>query len=280
MVKVPYKDIEIHTWPRVYSYKTAVTHSPLILSISLLYYFFLTKKHRKVEEKSLAWFQLAISSPDASFHDSRWLLHAVLQACCSLAACKETQQRTWCFITLLYLSGWCAVWCAELLNCEAPGALRIKKDWRYMNRPARPVCRWTAQGLCGLLRELMSNESDFRGWSGLWNMYRDVFQLESNCLWNAFLMWLMDWFGLPHEEKPHPPDVPCEKSTKSNQNDNNQGFQFAVLFHQIRQCVFYLLHSQWALWRAGTATVFQFWCICFANSESSPGDANKEMEST
>lgn len=121
----------------------ALWHLALILSIRLLRYVFPHKAESGFSPDLIpdlqvyGGFQRALSSHDASFHDSRWLHHVVLQACCSLAACEEALQRTQCFITPLYLSGWCAVWCAELLNCEEPGAQRIKKDDGI--RSGRPV---------------------------------------------------------------------------------------------------------------------------------------------
>lgn len=41
---------------------------------------------------------------------------------------------------------------------------------------------------------------------------------------------------LPHEGKPRPAGINCAKSSKYNQNDNNQVFQFAPLFHHINRC--------------------------------------------
>lgn len=150
---------------------------------------------------------------------------------------------------LLYLSG-----------CRAAELWSTRGRWRCINRP---VCRWTARGRAGLPRELMSNESDCRGQAGAWNMYRDVFQLQSNCLWNPFLQWLMDWFR-PSGKESAP--TGCATSHESNQSDNNQAFQFAVSSGQ----------ATLVLFAAFSAPQLQ---LDF-NRPRSPGDANKEMEST
>lgn len=68
---------------------------------------------------------------------------------CSLvrASKKTRQEKTRCSLSRRYLSGADVLF--AVVGTENKG-------------PACPVCRWTAQGLCGPLRELMSNESDFK----------------------------------------------------------------------------------------------------------------------
>lgn len=117
---------------------------------------------------------------------------------------RSTTENTVFYHSSVFVRLMCCLVCRAAELWRAWGT-ENKEGWRYTQRPACPVCRWTAQGLWGLHRELMSNESDFRGWSSAWNMYQDVFQLEPNCLWNPFSHRLMDWFRLSKWNQLHCP---------------------------------------------------------------------------
>lgn len=93
-------------------------------------------------------FKPPTSSCDASFRDSKWFLQALLWS-------VPTPPPP---VSLLHSPDRCFVWCADLLDCEAPGAQRMRRV--CTSRPDRPTCRWTANGLRWLHGELMSNESD------------------------------------------------------------------------------------------------------------------------
>lgn len=219
-----------------------------LVSITLLYCISLCKE--EMEERDL--------SPDLILDLQ---VHGGLSACYKLPRCLLSwfqvtppgclagllltlTQRTWCFITLLYLSSWCAVWCAELLKCEAPGAFGIKKDWWYMHRPAcqvdcpRPL--WAAQRIDVKIEWLQR----------LVHCMKYILRCipaQVKLSLKYFYDWWIDtdsqsgtnWTPPWGKKNTHPTNIKGAKSSKYNQGDNNQAFQFAVLFYRINQCLFY-----------------------------------------